>query len=140
MSDEARRERGKRRMEQVAKVPAFDPPDAFTAMTVDHVFGEVWGRPGLPDRDRRLLSIAVLAARGMETETRVHVGAALESSDLTTAEMMEVILHVAHSEMMEVILHVAHYAGWPHAAMLYRTFRERCAELGLEVPGPDENG
>jgi 4-carboxymuconolactone decarboxylase len=128
MSDEARRERGKRRMEQVAKVPAFDPPDAFTAMTVDHVFGEVWGRPGLPDRDRRLLSIAVLAARGMETETRVHVGAALESSDLTTAEMMEVILHVAH------------YAGWPHAAMLYRTFRERCAELGLEVPGPDENG
>ncbi|MEN8162430.1 MAG: carboxymuconolactone decarboxylase family protein [Myxococcota bacterium] len=126
MSDEARRERGKQRMEQIAKVPAFDPPDAFTAMTVDHVFGELWDRPGLSDRDRRLLSIAILAARGMEAEARVHVGGALQSSDLTTAEVMEVILHVAH------------YAGWPHAAMLYRTFRERCGELGLEVPGPEE--
>ena len=30
MSDDARRERGKHKLSEIARVPAFDPPDAFT--------------------------------------------------------------------------------------------------------------
>jgi 4-carboxymuconolactone decarboxylase len=62
----------------------------------------------------------------MDSEAKTHIGGALRSGDLSPAEMMEVILHVAY------------YAGWPHAAALYRSYRALCAELGLEVPGPDE--
>lgn len=126
MGDDSRRERGKRKLETVAQVPAFDPPDAFTAATLDQVFGDLWQRPGLSDRDRRLLSIAIVGARGMDFEARTHIGGALKTGDLSPAEMMEVILHVAH------------YAGWPNASVLYRSFRALCGELGLEVPGPEQ--
>jgi 4-carboxymuconolactone decarboxylase len=126
MADDSRRERGKRKMEAISQVPAFDPPDVFTAATVDQVFGNLWQRPGLSDRERRLLSIAIVGARGLDFEARTHIRGALKTGDLSSAEMMEVILHVAH------------YAGWPHASVLYRSFRALCAELDLEVPGPEE--
>lgn len=126
MGDESRRERGKQKLEAIAQVPAFDPPDAFTAATVDQVFGDLWQRGGLSDRERRLLSIAVVGARGLDFEAKTHMGGALKSGDISPAEMMEVILHVAY------------YAGWPHAAVLYRSFRALCAELHLDVPGSEE--
>ena len=126
MADDSRRERGKRKFEAITHLPAFDPPDAFTATTLDRIFGELWQRPGLSDRERRLLCIAVVGARGLDFEATAHLRGALESGDLSPAETMEVILHVAH------------YAGWPHAAVLYRSFRALCAELRLEVPGPEE--
>ena len=128
MADSDRRERGKRKLEQIAQLPAFDPVDDFTAATIDQVFGELWQRPGLSDRERRLLSLAIVGSRGMEFEARAHIGGALKTGDLSPAEMMEVILHVAH------------YAGWPCASVLYRTFRALCDELGLEVPGLDSTG
>lgn len=121
-----RRERGKRKLEEIARVEATDPPDAFVATTIDQVFGELWQRPGLVDRDRRLLSLAIVAARGLEFEVRTHISGALQSGD------------VSPGEMLEVILHVATYAGWPSGSILYRSFRQVCAELGLEVPGLDE--
>lgn len=126
MSDESRRERGKQKLAAIAQVPAFDPPDAFTAATLDQVFGDLWQRPGLSDRERRLLSIAIVGARSMEFEAKTHIGGALKSGDVSPAEMMEVILHIAY------------YAGWPHAAVLYRCFRALCAELDLQVPGSEE--
>jgi 4-carboxymuconolactone decarboxylase len=122
---ESRRERGKQKITEIAQVPAFDPPDAFTAATIDRIFGELWQRPGLGDRDRRLLTLAIVGARGLDFEARVHIAGALKTGDLSPAEMMEVVLHVAH------------YAGWPHAAFLFRQFRDVCTELGLTVPGPD---
>jgi 4-carboxymuconolactone decarboxylase len=126
MGDQSRRERGKRKFEAIAQLPAFDPPDAFTAATLDRIFGDLWQRPGLSDRERRLLSIAIVGARGMDFEAKTHIGGALKSGDVSPAEMMEVILHVAY------------YAGWPHAAVLYRSFRALCAELDLDVPGSED--
>ena len=42
---ESRWERGKQKMTEIAQVPPFDPPDAFTAATIDRIFGELWQRP-----------------------------------------------------------------------------------------------
>ena len=125
MSDDPRRERGKEKFQQVAQMPAFEPPDAFTAATIDQVFGDLWQRPGLGDRDRRLVTLGILAARGMEFESKTHLAGALQSGDLDVTELMEVVLQVAH------------YAGWPHAATFYRGLRAACGELGIEVPGPE---
>lgn len=128
VTDSERRARGKRKMEQIAGIPPFDPPDAFMAGSIDQVYGDLWTRPGISDRDRRLLSIAIVGSHALEAEARTHMRGALATGDLSPAELMEVILHVAH------------YAGWPTALGMYRTYRALCAELGLEVPGPGDEG
>lgn len=122
MADDERRARGRAKMSEIARIPEIEPTDAFMAFTTDQVFGELWQRPGLPDRDRRLVTIAILGAHALEPELRIHVRAALESGDVTPAEIMELVLHVAH------------YAGFPLGATIHRAVRSACEELGLELP------
>ena len=53
---EARR-RGLEKMEQVYGFDMQDAEGDFFRYTADHLFGDIWQRPGLSDRDRRLLLI-----------------------------------------------------------------------------------
>jgi 4-carboxymuconolactone decarboxylase len=86
-------------------------PTDFIEMTRDHVFGEVWSRPGLATRERRLISLTCTAlAPGPALP--VHVEAALKTGDLDVAAIEEWIIHLAH------------YAGWPVAANVYTVTRE----------------
>lgn len=117
-----RRRRGLEKFTEVAGLPAMEPPDAFVAATIDHVFGEVWQDDALSVRDRRLMTLAILGALGSADEARVHLKAALESGDVTP------------SEMMAVVMQVATYAGFPRGSAFYRAFRQVAGELGLEVP------
>lgn len=127
MADETRRQRGQRQFREVTQFDTtFEPGDPFTAFTVDEVFGDVWTRPGLTRKERRLLSIAATVTSGMTEEAEVHQYGALKSGDVTPAEMMEVVVHLAH------------YAGWPKAAAMYRQLGKLCSDLGLEPVGLDE--
>ena len=45
-------------------VDPADVPGGFVELTVDHLFGDVWMRPELDIRQRRLITIGVLAALG----------------------------------------------------------------------------
>ncbi len=123
MSDVERRKRGQ---ENFKKVTQWDvelvPGDPFMHATVDGVFGDLWSRPGLTHKERRLISITCAASGGMTEETQIHMTGALKSGDITPAEMMEAILQIAH------------YAGWPKAASLYRQLGSTCSELGLTPP------
>lgn len=76
----------------------------FMAYTVDHLFGDVWSRPGLDLGTRRLLTIGVLAAQGQHDLLRVQFDAALSNGEMT------------ETQIREIIIHLAHYAGWPLAA------------------------
>ena len=71
-------------IEMWRKVMGNEPPAAvtgFTEMTRDHVFGEIWSRPGLTTRDRRMVSLTCTAlAPG--PALAIHVEAALKSCDL----------------------------------------------------------
>ena len=78
------------------------------AATVDHLFGELWSRPGLEIRDRRLLVIGVLAAIGSAGGLENHVAAALKRGELTA------------DQVHEVVLHLAYYVGWPLASAAAR--------------------
>ena len=90
---------------------SFAGMDPATSITRDHVFGEIWSRPGLTTRDRRLVSLTCTAlAPG--PALAIHVEAALKSGDLDV-EAVE-----------EWIIHLAHYAGWPVAANVYVVTRE----------------
>ena len=101
-------------IEMWRKVMANEPPasvSGFTAVTRDHVFGEIWSRPGLTTRDRRMVSLTCTAlAPG--PALAIHVEAALKSGDLDV------------DAIEEWIIHLAHYAGWPVAANAFVITRE----------------
>ena len=92
------------------------PRDAFTEATVDHVFGEIWTRPGLTRKERRWITLSTVAMTGSAVALRSHLHGALASGD------------VSREEFAEFVLHFAHYAGWPLAATVYTQFMQWCAE------------
>ena len=102
---EARR-RGLERMEEVYGFEMTDGAGDFFGYTADHLFADVWNRPGLSDRDRRLLLIGMLAGTGQHDVLGIQVPAALSSGDLDAEALREIVILICH------------YAGWPHGARL----------------------
>jgi 4-carboxymuconolactone decarboxylase len=76
-------------------------PGRYTDVTVDHLFGTVWTDDTLDLRQRRLLTIGVLAAQDKPDLLEVQFGAALERGELTVEQVREVVVHLTH------------YVGWP---------------------------
>jgi 4-carboxymuconolactone decarboxylase len=74
---------------------AREPATPLYEAVLDFVFGEVWQRPLLGRRDRRLISLACTALSGAETPVRAHVHGALCSGELTAGDLREVALLVA---------------------------------------------
>ena len=118
MNDESKRDRAKRTYEEVNQFPAHEPPDFFQEASLDHIFGEVWSRPGLTRKERRWITLSTIAMTGAQTAMDVHVRSALVSGDIT------------REEMSEFVAHFAHYAGFPIATQLYTTFMRIAGELG----------
>jgi 4-carboxymuconolactone decarboxylase len=71
--------------------PARDSP-YFHAGILGFVFGHLWQRPNLGRRERRLITVACVGVSEAIGPIYSHIGSALESGDLTLAEMDEVIL------------------------------------------------
>jgi 4-carboxymuconolactone decarboxylase len=105
MTDD-RRERGLAKMSEVYGWEVQDGPGDFFGITVDHLFAEIWTRPGLSMRDRRLLLIGLLTGQGLHDVADIQVGAALRNEELTP------------DELREVAIFLTHYAGWPSGAKL----------------------
>jgi 4-carboxymuconolactone decarboxylase len=116
MADEDSREKGlavRRKLFGDGDAPNLDDP--FIAMTVDHLFGDVWTRPGLETRDRSLITCAVLVALGKEPQLKVHLRGLMNQG--VSAQAVE-----------EMMIHLAHYAGWPCAVNGLKVAREVFAE------------
>jgi 4-carboxymuconolactone decarboxylase len=50
---------------QVFGEPNERPLTGLRQITIDHLFGDIWSRPGLSLRNRRVITIASLAAQGV---------------------------------------------------------------------------
>jgi 4-carboxymuconolactone decarboxylase len=101
--DDGVRARGLAKMEEVYQF-SVDPdrvPGDFAALTVDHLFGAVWTRPGLGVAERRLLTIGVLAALGQKGLLEIQFRSALARGELDAEQIREVVIHLTH------------YIGWP---------------------------
>jgi 4-carboxymuconolactone decarboxylase len=98
----ADRQAGMARMSEVYGFTADPDRSAgdFVAYTVDHLFGDVWSRPGLDVAARRLITIGALAAQGHEDLLEVQFSSALKNGELDVGGVREVVLHVTH------------YVGW----------------------------
>ena len=71
-------------------------------LSIDHVFGSLWTRPGLNRRDRSLITLGALIAMRATDELRFHMPIALRNG-LTVEEIEEVVYHLTG------------YAGFPAA-------------------------
>jgi len=80
--DELRR-KGLEKMNEVYAWEMPDVPGEFFALTVEHLFGRIWTRPGLSMRDRRMMLIAVLTTLNQEELLEVQVNAVLQNEELT---------------------------------------------------------
>jgi 4-carboxymuconolactone decarboxylase len=109
MSDSSRRERGLAKFNEVycGALPA-PPPGAlaFFDVMLEQLFGEVWTRPELSQRDRRLLTMGVIAALGEREAFAIQVRSALRNGELTAAQLRETVIHLAQ------------YAGYPRVSGL----------------------
>jgi 4-carboxymuconolactone decarboxylase len=97
------RARGMAKMDEVYgfSVDPDEIPVPYVAFTVDHLFGQVWTRPELDIRDRRLMTIGVLAALGQSQLVEIQFQSALDRGELTEAQVRETVVHLTH------------YIGWP---------------------------
>ncbi|WP_249205181.1 carboxymuconolactone decarboxylase family protein [Achromobacter sp. Marseille-Q0513] len=70
----------------------------FQDLITGHAWNDVWGRPGLDDRTRRYLVLAMMLGTRAYEEFTLHARAALdgpESSRLSPADIKEVLLMAA---------------------------------------------
>jgi 4-carboxymuconolactone decarboxylase len=93
-------------------VPIRDNPYSGAGI-LNFVFGEMWRRPGLGMKERRLVTVACVAIQDALIPILSHVYAALKSRD------------ISFDEMDEVALHFAAYYGWPKASHLGHVISEQ---------------
>lgn len=74
----------------------------FQELITRYAWGEIWTRPGLDQRTRRLLVLAMMVALGRQEEFKLHLRAAIEHG-------------VPKDEIKEVLLQAAIYCGVPAA-------------------------
>ncbi len=107
MDASERRARGEAMYREVLGQEPPTAADPYTGQGVlDTVFGELWTRPGLTRKERRLITLSCAGAASSAPAIEGHLRAAFDSGDLTLEEVQEFILHFAF------------YAGWPKAATL----------------------
>ena len=120
MSDDERRERGLAKFNEVycGDLPA--PPAGaipFFDLMLEQLFGEVWTRPELSQRDRRLVTMGVIAALGERDLFGLQVKAGIKNGELTPEQAREMVIHLAA------------YVGYPRASGLLTAVEKLLAEL-----------
>ena len=67
----------------------------FQEMITRHAWNDIWNRPGLDHRTRRLLVVAMTAALGRWEEFRLHVRAGIQQGGFSVDELKETLLQIA---------------------------------------------
>jgi 4-carboxymuconolactone decarboxylase len=112
-------ENRRRGLEAMERVYGFDMTDGegdFFGLTADHLFADIWSRPGLTDRDRRLLLIGLLAGSGGHDVLTIQIPAAYKNGELD------------EEQLREIVIFLCHYAGWPNGARINSIVEETIAK------------
>jgi 4-carboxymuconolactone decarboxylase len=100
------RRRGLAKMAEVYGWDFQDGPGDFFRYTADHLFADIWTRPGLSIRDRRLILLGLLAGNGSPDVFGIQADAAYRNAELDDEALREIVVFLSH------------YAGWPVGARL----------------------
>jgi 4-carboxymuconolactone decarboxylase len=74
----------------------------FEQLTQNFLFGDIWERPGLSQRDKSLITVTCLVALNRIEQVDLHLKKAFENG-------------LTKEELVAAITHIAFYAGWPTA-------------------------
>jgi 4-carboxymuconolactone decarboxylase len=94
-SDDVRR-KGLDKMKEVYGWDMPDLPGDYFALTADHLFADIWSRPGLSMRDKRIMTLSVVTALGLPDLAEIQVNAALHNEEMTAAELREMAIFITH--------------------------------------------
>ncbi len=97
---------------------ANDLTAEFQDLITRYAWGEIWTRPGLDIRTRRILVIGTLIALSRWDEFRMHAKAALVEGEMSAADIKEIVLQQAI------------YCGVPAANTAFHMLDELVKELG----------
>ena len=113
MADSERYSRGAAKMKELfgAEPRPGAMQEDFLQVTVEHLFGDIWSRPGLELRERSLITMAALVVLGREQELKVHMRGALN-------------IGIDKEKITELMIHLAHYGGWPVGVAGLRAAKE----------------
>jgi 4-carboxymuconolactone decarboxylase len=92
----------------------------FQRLITEFAWGTVWASDGLDRQTRHMLTIAILAALGKESELAMHIRATQNTG--VTPEQIKEVLH-----------QVAIYAGVPAANSAFATAKKVYQELGTNL-------
>jgi 4-carboxymuconolactone decarboxylase len=92
-------------LEKMNEVYGWEMPniegDAYFDLTVDHLFGTIWSRPGLSMRDKRIMTLTAVTAVGNRDLAEIQINAAL-----------------LNEELSETAVFLTHYLGFPLGSAL----------------------
>jgi 4-carboxymuconolactone decarboxylase len=121
MADDERRRRGMEYFNEVyGGVVPFPPEhlhDDFLFNTVDQLFSEVWARPTMSVRDRRLVLIGVIASQAEADVFEIQIRAALHKGELS------------RDDVKEITLLLPYYIGYPRASRMRAVTQKIFAEM-----------
>jgi len=120
MDDEERRDAGMKVRRKVLGDAHVDRAVAnttpltteFQDLITRYAWGEIWTRPGLDERTRRILVLGTLVALGRFEEFRMHAKAALSDGGFS------------ENELKEIVLQQAIYCGVPAANTAFEVLRD----------------
>jgi 4-carboxymuconolactone decarboxylase len=123
------RTRGMAKMQEVYgfSVNPDEIPGPYVDFTVDHLFGEVWTRTALEIRDRRLMTIGVLAALNQPQLIEIQFRSALDRGEMT------------EEQVREAVVHLTHYIGWPLSTEINAVAERVIAGRRRNGPGEAES-
>ena len=98
------------------------PEHPLTRDTIEHLFAEIWSRPGLSIRDRRLLVLGATAALGRADLLEVQIRGALANEELS------------EEQLHEAVLQLAFYVGIGNATAMHRAALRALADPAPRVP------
>jgi 4-carboxymuconolactone decarboxylase len=90
----------------------------YADLMLGQLFAETWDRPQLGRRERRLLTLASIAAVGDPGTWAIHLEAALRNGELTPTEARECVIHLTA------------YLGYPRTSPLLITTEEVIGKVG----------
>src|SRR5512135_3165621 len=91
-----------KRNEQTAMEDLKAIAPEFAKLTQDLLFGDIWKRPGLSQRDKSLITVTCMVALNRVEQVDFHLKKAIENG-------------LTKEELVAAITHIALYAGWPAA-------------------------
>lgn len=98
------------------RAPWSDIAPRLTEISDRVLFDDVWQRPGLPPRDRSMVTVASLISLYRSNELPFHLHRAVENGG-------------TRDEIIEMITQLAFYSGWPTASTALAIVRQVFSDM-----------